>query len=405
MDTERHSERKILFLSGIYPEYLYEKLTDTRLNKNIQIAADVLQKHLIQGLDELLWEPVQLVNAPYMGVYPTSSKIVHMKRSTFSHCNGAEDISIQFLNIPVLRFFSICHNRKQEIKYWVKNNAGGTVMAYALTLRNVASLLYAKRLDKTITTCMIVPDLPIYMRLSAGGVYKIAKSAENRLIFRNLHKIDSFVLLTEQMNEVIKSKHYCVVEGIATENRIARQPDQSVQIVLYAGTLDRKYGVSNLMQAFHQLEREDVRLYICGTGDGQNEVEEMAQKDKRICYLGQVTREEALKIQSRAAVLVNPRQNTETFTRFSFPSKNLEYLSSGIPLVAYRLDGIPKEYDPYIYYVRDNTIGALREAIETVLNTPLIERISMGNKARSFVLEQKNEIVQTKKILEMLRKF
>ncbi len=402
MDAKgRYSDRKILFLSGIYPEELYEKLTDTEMNKNIQIAADVLQKHLIHGMDELLWEPVKLVNAPYIGMFPNKSKIIRMKKSTFSHCYGAEDINIRFWNIPGLRHFSICHNRKKEIKRWVKNNAGETVMAYALTLRNVTSLLYAKRLDKSVATCMVVPDLPIYMRMSSGWMYKIAKKAESWLIFRNLHKIDSFVLLTEQMNDVIKSDRYCVVEGIATDSGIASQPDESVQIILYAGTLDKKYGINTLLQAFHKIERDNVRLFICGMGDSQSEIDKMIQIDQRICCLGQVSREEILKLQSRASVLVNPRPNTEFFTKYSFPSKNLEYLSSGVPLLAYKLEGIPDEYDPYIHYICGNTIEDMKEALEEILNQTVQERILLGERARRFVLENKSEIVQVKKILEI----
>ena len=38
---------------------------------------------------------------------------------------------------------------------------------------------------------------------------------------------------------------------------------------------------------------------------------------------------------------VNPRQNNEEFTKYSFPSKTMEYLASGVPVVAYKLDGIP----------------------------------------------------------------
>lgn len=402
---ERHEHHEILFLSGIYPAQLYDELTDLKMNGNVQIAADVLQKQIIQGLDNLIPTPVTLVNAPYIGVFPRGSKIVQFRRSTFSHSRGAEDINIHFWNIPLLRHFSIYHNSKREIRKWVKKHPNGTVMAYALTLRNIYALRYAKRQNKEIKTCMIVPDLPLYMRMSAGWAYRTAKKFENWLIGRNLERLDFFVLLTKHMNDVIKSRRYCVVEGIAASEETVNAEDEQLRIVLYTGTLDKKYGIGNLLQAFHQIKGDDIRLYICGRGDSQTAVEQMELQDKRICYQGLVSREKALQLQSRATVLVNPRQNTEEFTKYSFPSKNLEYLSSGVPLVAYKLDGIPDDYDPYIHYVKDNSIRALQETIEQVLNMPAQERRIFGEKAKSFVREHKNQTVQARKILDMIDRY
>lgn len=399
MGNERN---EILFLGGIYPEQLYNGLTALKMNKNVQFAADVLQKHIIKGLDAVTSKPVKIINAPFIGAFPRGSSIVRFKSSSFEHCSGASDINICFWNIPLLRHFSIYLSSRREIKKWIKNHERGTVIAYSLTLRNVWRLLYAKRLSKDVETCMIVTDLPLYMRLSAGNLYQIAKKVENWLIFRKLHKIDSFVLLTEQMNDVIRSNNYCVVEGIATNNELPSIPNDEFRVVLYSGTLDKKYGIINLLEAFHGISGHDLRLYICGTGDSQDAVEEMARIDNRICYYGLVSREIALRLQSAATVLVNPRQNIETFTKYSFPSKNLEYLSSGVPLVAYKLDGIPDDYDPYIHYVHDDTVESLREEIERVLNYSTRERRTLGKNARNFVLKNKNERIQAQRILDML---
>ena len=129
-----------------------------------------------------------------------------------------------------------------------------------------------------------------------------------------------------------------------------------------------------------------------------------AENDSRIEFLGRLPREEVLRLQMNATVLVNPRQNNEEFTKYSFPSKNIEYLSSGIPVIAYKLDGIPDDYDRYMHYVENNTVEALSEKIMEVCELTLAQRYSYGYEARKYVNENKNEIVQTKKIIEMLSK-
>ena len=80
----------------------------------------------------------------------------------------------------------------------------------------------------------------------------------------------------------------------------------------------------------------------------------------------------------------------------------MEYLASGTPVVAYKLDGIPDEYDEYINYVPDNTAETLASTIQEVCNLPQSERTEMGRRASRFVLEEKNNVKQTKRILDFI---
>ena len=100
--------------------------------------------------------------------------------------------------------------------------------------------------------------------------------------------------------------------------------------------------------------------------------------------------------------MVNPRQNNEEFTKYSFPSKTMEYLSSGIPVVAYKLDGIPDEYDQYIQYVADDSIESLKKKLVEVCEMTREERQELGNIGRNFVLMKKNSTIQVRKIREMI---
>ena len=108
-------------------------------------------------------------------------------------------------------------------------------------------------------------------------------------------------------------------------------------------------------------------------------------------------------MQTEVTVLVNPRQNNEEFTKYSFPSKTMEYLSSGVPVVAYKLDGIPDEYDEYLNYVEDNSAEALANKLIEICEMTQEERNAIGSKGQKFVLENKNAIAQTKRIVEFIR--
>ena len=108
-------------------------------------------------------------------------------------------------------------------------------------------------------------------------------------------------------------------------------------------------------------------------------------------------------MQREVSLLVNPRQNTEAFTKYSFPSKTMEYLASGTPVLMYKLDGIPDEYDTYLHYVAGNTVDDLTAAIADIMNTDSLVLEENALRAQQFIMSQKNAVVQAKKILTLLQ--
>ena len=115
------------------------------------------------------------------------------------------------------------------------------------------------------------------------------------------------------------------------------------------------------------------------------------------------TKADVWKMQREVSLLVNPRQNTENFTKYSFPSKTMEYLSSGTPVLMYRLDGIPKEYDEYLHYVSGNNVQDLTSAIKELLNCDSKELDEKAYRAQKFIMSQKNAVVQSAKILNIMQ--
>ena len=161
--------------------------------------------------------------------------------------------------------------------------------------------------------------------------------------------------------------------------------------------------IGKLLEAFGKIENENLKLVICGFGEAEEIIKEKEKQDSRIVFLGRVDRTDVLALQKNAAVLVNPRQNNEEFTKYSFPSKNLEYLSSGVPLVAYKLDGIPDEYDDFIIYPVDDTEISLANEITKICNMADEDRKTLGLKAKDFVFKNKNKVTQSQKIIEFVK--
>ena len=107
--------------------------------------------------------------------------------------------------------------------------------------------------------------------------------------------------------------------------------------------------------------------------------------------------------QSNSDLLINPRPSEEEFTKYSFPSKNMEYMTSGTPLLTTKLVGMPEEYYEYVYLFDDESVEGMSKKIDEVLSLSEETRKKTGLKAREFILKEKNNVIQTRKMIDLMK--
>lgn len=261
----------------------------------------------------------------------------------------------------------------------------------------LSALLAAK--VKGIPCIGIVTDLPDM--LGGGG---FSRKVANFVISR----CSGYVFLTQAMNERLNSqgKPYVILEGHADIAMAAKKPSldqkRKPRVCLYAGGVSAQYGLKNLVEGFRQANLENAELHIYGPGDYVEELKQAAEKDPRVYYGGMLMSSEVVEKEMEATLLINPRPTDEEFVKYSFPSKTMEYMASGTPVLTTVLPGMPKEYHPYVYLIEDETPEGIRKSLESVLSLPDETLFQKGNEARRFILENKNNVIQGKKILDLL---
>jgi len=81
----------------------------------------------------------------------------------------------------------------------------------------------------------------------------------------------------------------------------------------------------------------------------------------------------------------------------------MEYMASGTPVLTTRLPGMPMEYHPHVYLIEEESDEGVAKALTESLAHSDEELFQKGQAARNFVLEERNNVVQAAKILEMLK--
>jgi glycosyltransferase involved in cell wall biosynthesis len=392
----------IIFLGGYFPSNrVHEIVTDSK--RIIQNAANNLQQSIIKGL-VYFYENLQLVTLPYIDNYPFGYKKCYFK-SSYNKDRLISDYCIGFINISGLKLLHRYINAKITLKRLIKESESNYIVIYAIHTPFLKAAIDLKSKRRNVKICVIVPDLPQFMSFSNNIIYKIFKYIEIKILRIYLKKIDSFVFLTDYMAEKLEidNKPWVRMEGIIDQNdnnEIVEK--EGLKIILYTGTLTRTYGIMNLLNAFSAISNSEYRLWICGEGECREEIRKMAMSDFRIKYWGQLPYSEILSLQKKATVLVNPRSCEGEYTKYSFPSKIMEYMASGTPCIIFKLPGIPEEYLEYCFVIDNNDPDGLKNKIISICEMDKSELNEFGNKAKNFVITKKNPLYQVKKIKELI---
>ena len=398
---------KILFLGCLFKQ-CDEKEILHKSKIGLQNQINAFQWALINGLEHELKNNIDIVNVLPVGTYPKYYSRIFLKTKKWKHQKNANDLEIGSINLPIIKQFTRIISCRIKIKKWVKENESEdkVVIIYSTYLPFLFSI---KNLPSSIKSILIITDLPEFYDLteSRNFLHKIIRNIYNKLTYNAINNIDAFVVLTKYMISKLSIAHKpnVVIEGIV-DNKIKYNENnynKCKKIILYTGSLTLKFGIMNLVYAFNLIKNEQFELWICGKGEAEEEIINRAKADTRIKYLGYLTQNEIYQLQQKATLLINPRTNEGEYTKYSFPSKTMEYMLSGTPVLMYKLEGIPDEYDQYLYYINGSEPQDIADRIMEVCEKPQSDLDDFGQKARNFVLENKSSEVQAKKIIDMIK--
>lgn len=366
---------KVLFLCGVFAAENEAEII-LQSNRAVEYSANRFQEKLILGFREQGYD-CSVLSAPFIGAYPSGSDRMFFKGFKESQ-NKYEYVN--FCNIWGIRNPSRASSLKAGMKNFIEaEDEEKLIVVYSPHTPFLQAAVYAKRKDPRIKITIVVPDLPQYMNLNSkiSLMYRICKKYDIAKLNKLLVEVDSFVVLTELMKDALRvgNRPCIVVEGIVEtdifetnkQKKALLQKEEGIKYIVYTGKMNEKFGVKLLVDAFMMLKGTEYRLVLCGRGDMDIYIQEQCSKDSRIMALGQVTSDVAHEWVLKADVLVNPRPNNEEYTKYSFPSKNIEYLSSGNPVVAFMLDGMPKRYKNYINEIHQGDAIELKNVIESSL--------------------------------------
>lgn len=396
---------KILYISSVCSPKVLEYIFITAIIKPGQ-AIQKFHRLLIEGFSKNK-EICEIEVLSSLPISPNghTRKIWNIKTDRW---HGVSFNYVFTLNIPIIKNLIVFILTFSKVLFWRFKNLKEDKIVISDILN--ISVFWSAFLACKITNqpiAVIITDLPVHM-VSDSRNLSFFKRVYLKLGSFIIKHVDYYIGLTEQMNVEVNplGKPFLVMEGLVDSEIIYKEniatTKKAKRILLYAGGIYEKYGVKNLIEAFMGLKAEDTELHIYGSGDLEKEMPNYCTLDKRVLYFGVVSNSIVVKRLEDATILINPRPTTEEFTKFSFPSKNMEYMVSGTPLLTTVLPGMPKEYHEYVYLLEDESLEGFRNTIQEILSKSSTELNAFGKKSKDFVLNNKSNVIQAKRIINFL---
>lgn len=405
---------KVIFISSCYAKGTESLIRSKCRGKvGVQNAPNAFQWSVIKGLYDN-GADFEVVSFPLLPIFPARYKSVISPSAEIEYNGSKVGRMYSYCTVIGLKPLSIRLRLKNEVKRLLKQNPNEKIvlLLYSTNSFFTKAVTPLTKQYPNVEIAAIITDLiddAFNYKSNNTFLKRIQINKEIRVQKAYYKYIKKFILLTKAMEERIPEAvgKNIVVEGICDrklDNTIPLKNETEVKTILYTGTLQKYVGINDFVDAFTQTRNPNYRLIICGAGPSEDYICEKTSKDHRIIYKGVIPREEALKLQQEATIVVNPRKPIEEITKYSFPSKTIEYLASGTPMIGYRLEGIPHDYYQYIYSPEDLTESSMVNLIDSVLNKDKRELEEKAQSAKLFIANEKSAKVQVAKILDFLNR-
>lgn len=396
---------KILYLSSVCAQSRFDSYVKCGLIKKLPQA----QKYHLLLAEGLASNPecrVQVISS-----YPVIGKKGRYYPEELQSENNVDYCYLSFWQIPFVRQVCLWINAYRTIsKYNSKDE--DTYLICDVLNRSIAGAarVYGKIHRKKV--CGIVTDVPGHAANARMKTYSFFQRGFKRFcraISKDAEKkYDTYLLLTEEMNCIVNplQRPHIVLEGQCdirmeqTENTLMNKAVPNT--IMYAGGIHREFGIERFVEAFLQINNPDWIFHIYGDGNYSKELEQITVEHPNIVFHGVVPNNVVTQAQLQARVLVNPRLTDAEYVKYSFPSKTMECMASGTPLLTTKLPGMPKEYYPYVYFIEDESIDGMKKALSDVLNKATSTLHMKGCSAKNFVIHEKNNTIQAKKLISFL---
>lgn len=358
------------------------------------------QMNFIDGLiDNVGANNVEVVALPLFGSFLISKSSFYYNYSKYKYRNSFFYIPF-FLNIPIIKWLFWVSFIIRKIKITQQGSYGEALNLILYSSENgflFYPLIFQRK--KNFTISIIITDLPYKLncKLNKKDFHGLYFGIQKKL-FSTFNK---YILITEQINELIEKpiKDYVVIDGfILNKKQNSLDNDRPINTIIYAGTLDPKYGINDIITLSNMFDKGKIDFLIFGHTESK-ELLTMFNNSSTIKFMGFKNILELHEYYCLADGFIIPRPSNIDNNSYSNPSKIYEYLSFDKPVIINDLPSLPSDLRQ-VLIINDNKDDTVLGFFNILQD--LIEGNSNQLDSRFEIYRLRNPKMQLRKYLDIL---
>jgi len=375
-----------------------------------QVQTHKFNWNLIKGLE--YWDRFALtyISSRPVGDYPYYPHRFIRRQVWMEEVHGRsiKILELPFINVSVFKVISrflwaLTHGLRE---FHSKVDKAGVIVYSVHVPFMLAGLILARIYN--IACIGVWTDPPAVRTQREGAIKAKLRNLEYILSKHLMRRFSKVVVVAERLAiDFAPGKQYMVMEGITDVNEVSvhsggcSNSHHGLVKFVYTGSLDARYGIRSLVEGFRLLQNVNCILEIYGKGELEAELKKLSGSFDNVTYKGYIPNERILLVQRNADFLVNPRPNTDGFVKYSFPSKILEYMLSGTPIITTILSGMPEVYRHLVVPLDSCSPVHIAQVLDQAVRMSSDERRELAKKAFDFV-QSINYINQGRRVCDFV---
>ncbi len=320
--------------------------------------------------------------------------------------NEVEVISVRPFSLSKTNITGLKKETKQDgnITWHYIKRAGGKIWRTIIISPQVKSILKKMNLKNSIFVTDSINTQVVKTANKMGQLFKrpvigVCTDSPSNIsgtrrsyalnILAQAEHFSGYIALTEGLKDLYNpnEKPSYVFEGLVEDRKFPKPNEKTNPYFFFGGALMEKYGVYQLIEAFKILKPKDIDLYICGHHGDKEMLKAAIKGNNRIKYLGLLNVNKVMELEQNSIACINPRPFTEDLDRFSIPSKTLEYMAMGRPVISVKNSALKEKFPDDIIWLDGANESDLVHGMKAVLKMSEAEREAMGQRIKNRVLQ------------------
>ena len=240
-----------------------------------------------------------------------------------------------------------------------------------------------------------------------SGIHNTGKSY-TQFLLSMADDLSGYIAMTSGLNDLYneRSRASLILEGVNESKYKEFDTKKYGNYIFYNGSLEEKYGVYDLIKAFNELNREDLKLVITGYHNfEESKFSSAIMGNPNIIHLGMLDADKILSLENGALMNVNPCPYTEDFDRYLIPVNMLDYLASNTITVSVKNNRLQKYFDEDCIWVNSSDEEDLVNGMKKALDMKKDEKNKIVKKATMDMNKNYSMAIVNKKIILFLKQF